>query len=199
MLSVVTIALAASLALGVAAAPGGGHCPTSCPDPFGSEHYLNVCKFDLSLYALISRTILQFDDTRCPSLCPVPLSYDRFAFNGASGWLFLNSSDAAHAPTPLVATTGTGTLATNSSGWVDFGSTGPGATDSFQFDLLSFYFSAWVNDGVEGHPLEFQMRGTKANGTIVNYRTTSQTGFAVGPVSLALFIASAELTSTYRT
>ncbi|KAH7097744.1 hypothetical protein BKA62DRAFT_715418 [Auriculariales sp. MPI-PUGE-AT-0066] len=138
-------------------------CPKTCPDPVGTEHYLD------------------FDYVGCPSVCPVPLSYDHFTFDGASGWLFLNATSSTYSPDPRVATTLTGTLATNSSGWVDFGTFGPGWWDPMEFDLMSFYFSTWTNDGVEGHPSNFFIKGTKTNGAQVQYNTTLNTGFAVGP------------------
>ncbi|EJD51183.1 hypothetical protein AURDEDRAFT_149844 [Auricularia subglabra TFB-10046 SS5] len=139
-----------------------GSCPTSCPD---SSFTTDTITFEPELLG-------------CPSICPFPLEFLGFTFDGNAGWLLVHKDNATDPRAVWSPPLG---LMTQSSGFVGFGS----LHRFFVFDVLSFYFAVFSNDA--NKDVVFFMNGLTSDGAPRNYSFTTEAGIhGVGPYMLDL-------------
>lgn len=139
-----------------------GSCPTSCPD---SSFTTETLTFEPELLG-------------CPSICPFPLEFMGFIFDGSAGWQLVNKANATDPRAIWSPPLG---LMTQSSGFVGFG----GEHRYFDFDVLSYYFAVFSNDANDD--VVFFMNGVTHTGATRNYNTTVKAGIhGVGPYMIDL-------------
>ena len=155
-------------------------CPTA-PPACSSPITLNVSfRHYFTCFLLSNPLCMQFDDINCPSTCPFPSIYKSFVFNGASGWQVVNKAALpATNNQNLAVVSQPNALQDQSSGFVDFGSTGQG----FTFDVVRFSFSTFIAGSTSPQTVTFLMNGVTFDGSTRSYVTTLSSGINIGPVS----------------